>query len=74
MSLAILLLILVLGGVIAWQAERINADLPRWLSLATISIALLYLLSMVSGLDTDSFSAVPDPLLGSSWLIYYHLE
>jgi NADH-quinone oxidoreductase subunit M len=74
MSLAILLLILVLGGIVAWQAERINTDLPRWLSLATISIALLYLFSVVSGLDTESFSAVPNPVLGSSWLIYYQLE
>jgi NADH-quinone oxidoreductase subunit M len=73
MSLAILLLILVAGGVIAWWTERLNSDLPRWISLATITVALLYLLVTVRALDTGSLSVVPDAAVGESWLIHLKL-
>lgn len=74
MSLAYLLLILLAGGVIAWQSERINNDLPRWICLATITLALLQLLNIVSGLEPESLSLVPDPLTGSSWLVHIRLD
>ena len=32
-----LILLLLAGGIVAWQCERINPDLPRWISIATIS-------------------------------------
>ena len=70
MSLSILLMILLLGGFAAWLSERFHADLPRWISIATICIALLYLFSILSNLNIESFSAIPDPSNGSSWLIH----
>jgi NADH-quinone oxidoreductase subunit M len=74
MSLAYLLLILLAGGVIAWQSERINSELPHWVSLATIALALLQLLNIVSSLGPESLTLVPDPLAGSSWLIHIRLD
>ena len=74
MSLTVLLLILLAGGLIAWQSERLNTDLPRWISLGTILLALLYLLGVVSGLDPESFTVVPNPGDGSSWLIHSKQE
>ncbi|MEH6582693.1 MAG: NADH-quinone oxidoreductase subunit M [Halioglobus sp.] len=74
MSLSTLLLILLAGGLVAWFSERINKDLPRWVSLATIVLALLYLLAMVNGLEVGSFSVVPDPTSGDSWLIHSRQE
>lgn len=70
MSLSILLLILLAGGIVAWMAERWNKDLPRWISLATITLGLLHLWLTVGALDAGSFSLVPDPTDGSSWLIH----
>ena len=74
MSLAYLLLILLAGGVIAWQSERINSELPQWASLATIVLALLQLLNIVSSLGPESLTLVPDPLAGSSWLVHIRLD
>ncbi len=74
MSMALLILLLLAGGVAAWLAERINTDLPRWVSLATVMVALLYLLQIVSGLSAESFELVPDPRDGSSWLLHLKLS
>ena len=41
MSMTVLILLLLVGGVVTWQAERINADLPRWVALATVTVTLL---------------------------------
>ncbi len=74
MSMALLILLLLAGGVAAWLAERVNADLPRWVSLATVLVALLYLLQIVSGLSAESFELIPDPRDGSSWLLHLKLS
>ncbi|MBR9911129.1 MAG: NADH-quinone oxidoreductase subunit M [Gammaproteobacteria bacterium] len=70
MSLVFLLLILLLGGLLAWLAERVSTELPRWVALASIVTALLVLLYSVSGLPAGSLQALPDPTSGSSWLIH----
>ena len=74
MSLVIIILILLLGGLAAWLAERANKNLPRWISIGSIAVALLYLLSIIGGLDATSFSAVPDPTNGNSWLVHGKFE
>ena len=74
MSLVILLLILLVGGVIVWFSERINPDLPRWVSVVTIVVALMQLLTIINNLSVDSFSIVPDPTNGSSWLVYFIVD
>ena len=70
MSLSVLLMILLLGGFVAWLSERINTDLPRWTSIATISLAILYLLATINNLGMASLTVIPDPTDGSSWLIH----
>jgi NADH-quinone oxidoreductase subunit M len=74
MSMAILILLLLAGGLVAWQTERVNAGLPRWVALATVTVALLYLLATTAGLPAESFTLVPDPQQGASWLLHYKLD
>ena len=74
MSLAILLMILLVGGVVAWLTEGLHRHLPRWITLATITLALLHVWSIVAGLSPESFSLMPDPSNGSSWLVYYQAQ
>ena len=45
MVLVWLILILFLGGVIAWMVDRIKLGDPRWVAIATLSVAVLMLLS-----------------------------
>ena len=73
MSMAVLILLLLVGGIVTWQSERINADLPRWVALATVTVTLLYLLGVVAGLPAENFELAPDPRNGSSWLLYMKL-
>ena len=58
MSMAVLILMLLAGGLLAWQAERLSADLPRWVSLATVTAALLYLLLVM---PFDQVAPLLDP-------------
>lgn len=74
MSMAILILLLLAGGVAAWQLERINRDLPRWVALATVTAALVYLLAVAAGLPAEQYSITPDPRQGSSWLLHLKLD
>jgi len=74
MSMAILIGLLLCGGLLAWLAERIDVDLPRWVTLATIIIALLYLVSIVAALPREQFELVPDPRDGASWLLHLKLQ
>ena len=73
MSMLVLILLLVVGGVACWLLERINADLPRWGALATVAVTLLYLAVVVAGLPTDSFELVTDPRDAASWLLHLKL-
>ncbi|MFK8046867.1 MAG: NADH-quinone oxidoreductase subunit M [Halioglobus sp.] len=65
-----LLLILILGGLLAWFSERINPHLPRTMSLVVISFALLFLLSELNALPQSSFSLVPHSSDASTWLMH----
>jgi NADH-quinone oxidoreductase subunit M len=69
-----LIVLLLAGGILAWQAERFNPDLPRWVSLAVVAVALLWLLSAVAALPAGQLAITPDPTDGSSWLWYYQRE
>lgn len=74
MSMLLLILLLLAGGVAAWQLERIDNNLPRWVALATVILALLYLLSVVASLPVERFALTPDPRNGSSWLLHLKLD
>ena len=45
MSMLVLILILLAGGLLAWQAERIHPNLPRWAALGVVVVSLVFLLS-----------------------------
>ena len=70
MSLVILISILALGGLLAWFSERVSPDVPRWVALLTVVVALLYLIVIISGLPVERFAIVPDAGDGESWLLY----
>lgn len=74
MSMAALILFLLVGGVVTWQLERLNADLPRWGALATVAAALVYLLATAGSLPAEQFTLVPDPQDGGSWLMHLKLD
>ncbi len=74
MSMALLIAILLIGGLLSWQAERFDPGLPRWVALGSVTVAGLYLLMIVSGQPAESFSLAPDPRDGASWLFHLKLE
>jgi NADH-quinone oxidoreductase subunit M len=71
MSLVILIVILLAGGLLAIFAQRLGENLPRWVSLATIVLALVYLLGVVSSLPPEHLSIAG---AGDSWLIHLKLD
>jgi NADH-quinone oxidoreductase subunit M len=73
MSMVVLILLLLVGGLVAWQAERLDTNLPRWVALASVGAALLYLATMVARLPTEHFGLVPDPQDGGTWLLHLKL-
>jgi NADH-quinone oxidoreductase subunit M len=62
---------LLLGGVLAWLAERIHANLPRWVALCSVAISLLYLLLTLPA-DTGSLLTVPGA--ASTWLLHFQVD
>lgn len=69
MSLVWLVLLPLLGGLVAWAAERVHADLPRWISLLTCAVTLAVL--TVLALPTLS----PEFVSGSEgWLLYGRID
>ncbi len=74
MSLAVIILMLLVGGLVAWQAERLDANLPRWVALACVAATLLYLATVVMRLPAEHFSLVPEPQDGTTWLLHLKLD
>lgn len=71
MSMVVLILLLLVGGIVTWQLERIDANLPRWAALATVTLALLYLLSVIAQIPAENFQLTPDSRNGASWLLHF---
>ena len=44
-----LIILLLLGGLLAWQAQRFGDHLPRWVALVTVALGLVLLLTGVAG-------------------------
>ena len=74
MSMLALILILLVGGVVAWQGERANPNLPRWIALITTLLAMLYILGIASAIEPELYKLTPDPHNGSTWLLYYQAD
>ena len=70
MSMLVLIGLLLTGGLVCWLSERLGADTPRWVALASVAVALLYLLNVVAGLPAGSLQLATDPTDGSSWLLH----
>ena len=66
MILVWLLLILLVGGVLAWLAERAHRDLPRWIALGS---TLTTLVLMTTLWEENPASTV----LASSWILHIEL-
>ncbi|NCF19092.1 MAG: NADH-quinone oxidoreductase subunit M [Haliea sp.] len=70
MSMLVLIGLLLTGGLVCWLSERLGADTPRWVALASVAVALLYLLNVAAGLPAGSLQLATDPTDGSSWLLH----
>jgi NADH-quinone oxidoreductase subunit M len=69
-----LLILLFAGGGLAWWSESRDTNAPRWVSLAILSLALIYVLSVVSTIPPQQFSLVPAADEPQSWLLYHRSE
>ena len=69
MSMLVLILILLAGGLLAWQSERIHPNLPRWTALAAVVVSLVFLLS---SLPAGQSLLAADPL-GGQWITHLKL-
>ena len=74
MSLMILILLLLLGGLAAWQAERVSQTLPRYVSLAVAGLALVYLGVIVSDIGLDQLHLQTNPGDPQSWLLHWQVD
>jgi NADH-quinone oxidoreductase subunit M len=63
MILVWLIVILMVGGVLAWISGKVNRILPRWIALA--SVGAVFLITLYLWLSN------PIPVLGSAWLIQF---
>ena len=71
MLLVNLILILLAGGVVAAISERINIAAPRWVALSVILLALIYLLSQLSGLGELNRLLASSPHDPATWLVHF---
>lgn len=69
-----LLLMLAAGGALAWWSESLNANAPRWVSLAVLAIASIYLFSAIAAVPAEQFSLIPSPDNPQTWLLYYQAQ
>jgi NADH-quinone oxidoreductase subunit M len=74
MAMANLILILLVGGVLAIIAERLSDKLPRMVALAAVLVDLLYLLSMLPGINPLAVTWVPEPGNASSWIMHWRQD
>lgn len=74
MSLPLLIGLLLGGGLLAWLSERIHSNLPRWVSLLVISLALLQLYGLTTTHPAARINLLPVALDSTSWLVYFRLE
>ena len=74
MMLPQLLTLLFAGGALAWWSESRDANAPRWVSLAILLLALIYVLSVVSTLPIEQLSLVPVADQAQTWLMHYRVD
>ena len=70
MNMIVLIVILLVGGMLAWQFEKLNPNLPRWTALATVTAALLFLLATV---PAEPIQLMTEPGQAAPWLAHLKL-
>lgn len=70
MVLVNLILILLVGGVLAWLSGRQHPGLPRWIALIIILFDLGYLAS-ATDFSWSQLAVIPNPSDAATWLIHY---
>jgi len=68
MILVLLILILFVGGVLAWLSEFLNASAPRWVALGSLLLAGILTLTLV-GVEPLSLSG-----LSGEWLVHFKAD
>jgi len=71
MFLLNLILILLVGGAIAWWSERFGKHVPKMAALAIVLLDLAYLLIHLNQVSAEQFSIVPTAADAASWLFAY---
>jgi len=74
MLLLNLILILLIGGAVAWWSERLGAKVPRLVAVVVILADLAYLLVALAGVPTERFSLEPAASDPATWLFAYHAD
>jgi NADH-quinone oxidoreductase subunit M len=69
-----LLLILFAGGALAWWSESRSPNAPRWVALATLTVATIYLLGGAVAILAEQYSLAPRPDSPQTWLLHYSAE
>ncbi len=70
MSLALLVILPLLGGLAAWWSERLDPNWPRWVSIAVIAATALCIPGVIGNLQGASPAALAETMGGSDWLAY----
>lgn len=70
MNLTLLIAIPLLGGVIAWLSERVDANLPRWISLLCCAFSLAVLAGLAVPLPVSEVAGDSS----SPWLIHGRVD
>lgn len=74
MILPNLILVLLVGGALAWWSERFDSSWPRLVALLVVLADLSYLLSSLTTVPLENFALVPVAADPASWLMSYQLN
>lgn len=72
--LVTLIVILLIGGLVAWFSEQLGDAHPRWVALIVVLADLMYLLSHIYSLPADQVSLLPAANDPSTWLFVESIE
>ena len=74
MMLLNLLLILLVGGTLAWWSERFGHQWPRVISLGVVLVAVIIFISGLASIPIEKFTLTPAASDPASWLLSYQLD